>query len=139
MSQKTLLSLQIRRFGIETANDILLDSRGEVEEVYECPVDSHNIHSARCVFLGFGENLSENFGCCYINIEVERRNALFKRIEKQRIYDFIPEFNALVLICFRLEILRVNAEVGGVAAVKLVNGIFIFESTRKPSPFSALP
>ena len=120
MSQKTLLSLQIRRFGIETANDILLDSRGEVEEVYECSVNSHNIHSARCVFLGLGKNLSENFGCCYINIEVERRNALFKRIEKQRVYDFIPEFNSLVLICFRLEILRVNAEVGGIAAVELV-------------------
>ena len=120
MSQKTLLSLQIRRFGIETANDILLDSRGEVEKVYECSVNSHNIHSARCVFLGLGENLPENFGCCDVNIEVERRNALFKRIEKQRIYDFIPEFNALILICFRLEIFRVNAEVGGVAAVELV-------------------
>ena len=83
-------------------------------------MDSHNIHSARCVFLGLGENLPENFGCCYINIEVERRNALFKRIKKQRIYDFIPEFNALILICLRLEILRVNAEVGGVAAVELV-------------------
>ena len=68
----TVPSLQIRRFWVKTTNNILLDSGGEVEKVYKCAVDSHDIYSARGIFLRLRKNLSENFGRCDVNIEVER-------------------------------------------------------------------
>ena len=52
------LSLTGGRHGIEPGDDILLDRRGQIQEIHKCSVDAHDIYAVRSIFLRLCQHFS---------------------------------------------------------------------------------
>ena len=108
--------------GIQPGDDILLDGGGQVKKVHECAVDAHDIHTGRGVLLRVGQHLAQGVGGGHVDVEIERRSPGIVRMEEQREQYPVTELHAPLLIGLAVEILGIDAEVGGAAALHLLEG-----------------
>ena len=63
-----------RGTGIQPFDDILLDIRGQIQEVYEGSVDPYNVYTTRCILLRLGQNFSKHLRRRDIHIQIEGRD-----------------------------------------------------------------
>ena len=85
-------------------------------------MNTHDVNSARRILLRICENLSESLGRRDVYVKIKRRNSGTKLVEEERLYYVVVKLESLFGEGFTAEILRVNSEVGGVAAVEFVKG-----------------
>ena len=88
-------SLQSGGLHVQSGNDILLDGRGQIQEVDEGTVDTHDVYTAGGILFGVCQNLTQGLGGGDIHVQIERRELFVAGVEEQGRNDPVAHLQTL--------------------------------------------